>query len=87
MPHYIYTAMDAKGRELKGKLEAANEAEAISAIKKMGMYPSSLQEFTPKGKAGAKGGAKKKNSGGFDINNLSFGPKVIKKKDDSSKRR
>ena len=55
MPHYIYTAMDAKGRELKGKLEAANEAEAIAAIKKMGMYPSSLQEFTPKSKAKGSG--------------------------------
>ncbi len=81
MPHYNYTAMDAKGRELKGKLEAANEAEAIAAIKKMGMYPSSLQEFTPKSKGKGSGSAAKKKEGGFDLNNISFGPKVIAKKD------
>lgn len=84
MPHYIYTAMDAKGREQKGKLEAANEDAAIAEIKKMGMFPSSLKEFEPKAKGKPRAGtanAAKKKGGGFDLNNISFGPKIIKRKD------
>lgn len=75
MPNFIYVAMDAKGKTVKGKITADNEDSAISEIKEMGLYPSSIKnadEQTAKGK--------KKKGGAMDIN-LSFGPKRIKTKD------
>ena len=82
MPNFIYTAMDAKGKTVKGKINANSEDAAIAEIKKMGLYPSSLKDADAKAKktaAAGKDGAKKGGVGSMEIN-LSFGPKKIKPK-------
>ncbi|MBR1965509.1 MAG: type II secretion system F family protein [Lentisphaeria bacterium] len=84
MPNFMYVAMDAKGKTVKGKITADTEDQAISEIKKMGLYPSSVKNADVKkaaaSKDAAKGGAKKGGVGAMEIN-LSLGPKKIKPKD------
>ena len=74
MPNFTYVAKDPKGKVVKGKINADNEAQAIVEIKKMGLFISSVKNADLKGKDGAKKG------GAMEIN-LSFGPKKIKSKD------
>ena len=74
MPQYTYIAMDARGREQKGKMNAASEEAVANELKRKGLFPTSIRA------AVAKGGAKKakKSGGGFNIN---LGPTVIKRKE------
>ena len=51
MAEFSYTALDEKGREVTGALQAENRAAALSRLKSQGMYPMALQM------AGAGGGA------------------------------
>ncbi len=73
MPQYIYTAMDAAGKEQKGKINAANEDAARTELKAKKLYVTSLraQVETKKVKSG-------KKKGGFNVN---LGPMVINRKD------
>ena len=45
MPKYQYTALDHKGDQKTGSLEANSEAEAMEAIRAHGLYPT--QMLTP----------------------------------------
>ncbi|MBP5531770.1 MAG: type II secretion system F family protein [Lentisphaeria bacterium] len=74
MPVFNYTAMDAKGREQKGKINAPNEEEVANELRRKGMFPTSIR-VAAKAKTAAGG---KKKSGGL---NLNLGPTVIKRKD------
>jgi len=58
MPKYNYVAMDARGKESKGTLEAASQNEAIGRIRSMGFFPTKVVEDKGGGKA-AEAGAKK----------------------------
>lgn len=73
MPQYVYTAMDAAGKEQKGKINAASEDAARTELKAKKLYVTSLrvQVDTKKVKAG-------KKKGGFNVN---LGPMVINRKD------
>ena len=73
MPQYVYTAMDAAGKEQKGKINAANEDAARSELKAKKLYVTSIraQVETKKVKSG-------KKKGGFNVN---LGPMVINRKD------
>ncbi len=73
MPKYDYVALDQKGAETKGSIEAASQNEAIGRVKDMQLFPTQIVEAekeqakkTPgkKGKAPARGGKK----GGVNIN-------------------
>ena len=75
MPVFNYTAMDAKGREQKGKINAPNEEEVANELRRKGMFPTSIR-VAAKAKTAAAGG--KKKGGGL---NISLGPTVIKRKD------
>jgi type IV pilus assembly protein PilC len=70
MPKYDYVALDARGAETKGSIDAANQNEAIGRVKDMQLFPTKIveadkvQEKTagkkgkvPAKKAGKKGGA------------------------------
>ncbi|MFZ9932288.1 MAG: type II secretion system F family protein [Chthoniobacterales bacterium] len=48
MPSFAYTALDARGQEVRDVLEAATEQEAVQALRQAGYYPTSV---TPAGKA------------------------------------
>ena len=75
MPQFVYTAMDRKGRELKGKINAASEDAAGQELKGKGLFPTSIRpavaEKTPD---------KKAKKGGLNMN-ISFGPMVIPHKE------
>lgn len=57
MPKFNYVAMDSRGKETKGSLEVANQAEAITRLKEMGFFPTKVSEAE---KAKEKGGKKEK---------------------------
>ncbi len=46
MPKFRYIAMDAKGREVEGSLDAENESRAIAMIKDKGLFPTSVTDVT-----------------------------------------
>ena len=67
MPKFSYVAMDARGRETKGEIEAESQTAALSRIREKGLFPTSVVDAAAapakgkkpapgKGKAGAKGG-------------------------------
>ena len=43
MPFFVYQALDRQGREVKDEIEAATQEEAISLIRKKGLYPTGLK--------------------------------------------
>ncbi len=70
MPKFRYVAMDSKGREVEGVLDAENEARAVAAVKDKGLFPTSIVDLrggrgTPKGPgaAGNKAAASKGKGG------------------------
>ena len=87
MPNFIYTAMDANGKEQKGKKEAANEEEVSIFLKNQGLFPTSIKsadkavQKTPVASQKDKKNAKDKKKGGGLNMNISLGPSVIKSKD------
>ena len=74
MPQYLYTAMDAAGKEQKGKITAANEDAAKSELKGKKLYVTSIRAVVEV----KKGASAKSKKGGFNIN---LGPMVINRKD------
>jgi len=44
MPRFKFVAMDAKGAETEGVLEAENQAQAIAAIRSKGLFPTRVGE-------------------------------------------
>ena len=61
MPQFTYTAMDASGKEQKGKTTAASEDAVAAELKSKGMFPTMIKQV-----GGAKNvkktGSKKKKS-------------------------
>jgi type IV pilus assembly protein PilC len=45
MPKFRYVAMDAKGREVEGVLDADNENRALSTLKDKGLFPTSVTDM------------------------------------------
>ena len=57
MPLFSYEAIDARGAEKRGEIEAGNEQEAAARIRAAGLRPTRI---ATKGVRAAAGGAKKK---------------------------
>lgn len=57
MANFEYIALDAKGEETTGSINASDEADAISQLRKSGLYPT---QVTAAGKGGVSGSAKRK---------------------------
>jgi hypothetical protein len=73
MPQFTYIAMDARGREQKGKMNAASEEAVANELKRKGLFPTSIRA------AVAKGGAKKaKKAGKFKVKVLNSKGKAFK---------
>jgi len=73
MATFQYTALDARGQQTNGTIEAASDAEAVNLLKQNGLYPTSVAEADPsqieaaaaeQKKAKGKGKSKSKSSGG-----------------------
>jgi type IV pilus assembly protein PilC len=58
MPHFAYTALDARGQEVNDTLEAPDEQQAIQALRQAGYYPTSVMEAGKAAKAAKAKGAK-----------------------------
>ena len=68
MPNFQYIAMDAKGEQTSGTIEASNESEALSKLRQGGLYPTQIALAGQKAKKAAKksagkAGAKAKTGG------------------------
>ncbi|MBP7830668.1 MAG: type II secretion system F family protein [Kiritimatiellae bacterium] len=48
MAKFSYTALDAKGRETQGEIEADNQTAAISKIREKGMFPTAVTDAAAK---------------------------------------
>lgn len=46
MPKFRYVAMDSKGREVEGMIDADNENRALAAIKEKQLFPTSIQDLS-----------------------------------------
>ena len=73
MATFQYIAMDAQGKEQRGTVNAADRAQAISAVRAAGLFPSAIGEVksggaaaAPAGKASAKKGAAPAKKGGMN---------------------
>jgi type II secretory pathway component PulF len=44
MPTFSYTAVDARGKQANGKVDAADQNDAIAQIRQQGLYPQRLDE-------------------------------------------
>ena len=73
MPAYNYIAMDAKGREQKGKINAPNEEAVANELRRKGMFPTSIRAAVK-----TKGAKTKRSGGGMNIN---IGGNNINRKD------
>jgi len=60
MPRFSYVAMDSKGGETEGVLDAASQTEAVSQIRGKGLFPTRVVEMNGTSGAKAKRGTKKK---------------------------
>jgi type IV pilus assembly protein PilC len=68
MPNFQYIAMDAKGEQTSGTIEASNEADALSKLRQGGLYPTQIALAGQNAKKSAKktvgkAGAKVKTGG------------------------
>lgn len=78
MSRFTYVALDVKGRENKGQLEAENSLEAVTRLKEMGWFPTKVTENKPSEKGRR---TTTKSSSRLDRwKNLSFGTRRIKPK-------
>lgn len=77
MPIFQFSAMDANGKERKGKREARSEEEVSSYLKEQGLFPTSIKLFTEKTTAAKKKGPAEKKE--FSLN-MQIGTPIIKKK-------
>ena len=57
MANFEYIALDAKGEETTGSINASDEADAINQLRKSGLYPT---QVAPAGKGGVSGSAKRR---------------------------
>ena len=60
MPKYNYVALDSRGAETKGTIEAASQNEAIGRVKDMQLFPTKITEAGAEEKAAAGKKAKAK---------------------------
>ncbi len=64
MPKFKYVAMDARGRETRGEIDADNQARAIDLLKERNLYPTSVTAAAgARGAAAARGGKTNAASG------------------------
>ncbi len=69
MPNFNYSALDAKGEQTDGSVNAATEAEAIQNLRAQGLYPTQIvEEGKGKPAAGSKSPAKKAKAKGKAMN-------------------
>ncbi len=64
MPRFKFTAMNAKGAETEGVLDAANQSEAVAIIRNKGLFPTKVVGVDGASKGPVKGASKAKGAPG-----------------------
>jgi type IV pilus assembly protein PilC len=64
MPKFKFVAVDQKGKEYSGNLEATDEAEAQAKLRDKGLFPTTVTPADAAAKKAAKGGKKKAGAKG-----------------------
>lgn len=65
MAKYHFVALDSRGQETKGEIEASDQTSALSRIREKGLFPTNVTEVTPKAAPTKKsGGSKGKGKSG-----------------------
>ena len=64
MPKFNYTAVDARGKQANGFIEANDQNDAIAQIRQLGFYPQRLDEAKEAEDAGTENKPKAKKRGG-----------------------
>lgn len=80
MAQYTYTAMNSAGKEVKGTMSAAKEAEVSSALKANGYFPIEIKEIAVKKgaeKSQKIGGIKKKSIFDIQLGSVKIPPKEL----------
>jgi type IV pilus assembly protein PilC len=54
MPNFQYLAMDAKGEQTSGTIDASNESDALAKLRQKGLYPTQIAEAGKTAKKSAK---------------------------------
>ena len=70
MAKFTFVAMDARGRETKGEIEADSQTTALAKIREKGMFPTSVLEVgvaAAKGKKPGSGSRKAPSKGGMNM--------------------
>lgn len=81
MPTYTYTALDAKGKEVKGTVEADNQSAAVARIREQGAFPTQVTAAgAPRSSAAPKAGKGKKPSMNMEIKMPAFMEPKVKAK-------
>lgn len=83
MPTYQYTAMDASGKEQKGRKDAGNPMEVEKFLKSQGMHPTGIREVSTKEQkiVKASSGEVARKSVFSSLNDIQIGPVKIGPKD------
>jgi type IV pilus assembly protein PilC len=63
MPSFSYTAVDQRGQQKTGTIDAADQNAAMAAVKALGLFPTRIAEAGSAGSDVAKGKFKKKRGG------------------------
>ncbi|OPZ30114.1 MAG: Type II secretion system protein F [Lentisphaerae bacterium ADurb.BinA184] len=80
MANFIYTAMDGRGKERRGKIDAASEQDATAKLKQMGLFVTSLAASREAAQAKAKGLGRSQAAGHRKKGGGLLGKAVIKRK-------
>jgi type IV pilus assembly protein PilC len=72
MAKFQYTAMDSRGKESKGTIDAGSEQDAVDTLKGQGLFPTDISQVAGSGSGGKKKKKKKKQ--------ITLGTPKIKKK-------
>jgi len=67
MPRYSYLALDSRGQESSGVIEAESQNDALGQLRQSGYFPKSIEEESKGAKAKSKSPAKAKSAGKKDI--------------------
>ena len=83
MPRYVYVALDSRGQELTGQVEAASTSEAISQLRQAGYFPTNVSEerssgFPEASQSKRKAARPRRKAGGLNI--VLFQRKTVKPK-------
>lgn len=65
MATFTYTAMDVKGKEVRGTIESASEAAALTAIREQNLFPTAVTEVGASKKKASTAGAQTSSGSGM----------------------